>query len=213
MLNLASLNNLPLILVCVVPGFIIVSVRSQFLTGRSASHGTPLLVYVTVSFIYDAFAHPLISYFSLKPDFSFADLSFIDVIIWLALIAGVPAVIGLLFGRISVQGNWFHGLLQSWGFNKTLHPIETAWDWKFNPMQDRQWVIITLKDGTYFGGFCGTESFISSEPNERDLYIQQIYDIDDDGTWQLRKGTGVLVAGGQVSRIEFICPSSKESDQ
>lgn len=80
-------------------------------------------------------------------------------------------------------------------------------------MTGGQWVIITLKDGTYFGGFCGGKSFISSEPRERDLYIQQIYDIDDDNKWELREGTSVLIAASQVSRVEFIYPSSRENAQ
>ena len=208
MLNLASLNNLPLILVCVVPGFIIVSIRSQFLTGRSASHSIPLLVYVTVSFIYNALAYPFISYVLLR-----SNSNFVDILIWFALIAVIPAVVGLLFGRINARRNWLRRFLRSCGFHSIVHPIATAWDWKFGTMTEEQWVIITLKDGTYLGGFCGTESFISSESSERDLYIQQVYDIDDSGMWQLRKGTSALIAAGQVSRIEFICPSSKESDQ
>ena len=29
---------------------------------------------------------------------------------------------------------------------------------------DPQWVLVTLKDGTRFAGFCGTGSFMSSDP-------------------------------------------------
>ena len=207
MLNLASLDNLPLILVCVVPGFIILSVRSQFLTGRSASHSTPLLAYMTVSFIYNAFAYPFIACVLSKSQFSF-----IDIFFWFVLIVAIPAVFGLLLGRISARRNWLHRFLRSCGFNNTVHPIATAWDWKFGTMPE-QWVIITLKDSTYFGGFCGKESFISSESDERDLYVQQVYDISDCGKWQLRKGTSVLIVASQVSRIEFINPSSRGNSQ
>ena len=74
----------------------------------------------------------------------------------------------------------------------------------------RQWVIITLKDGTCFGGYCDKNSFISSDPSERDIYIHYIYEIDDDGEWCLRPGTGMLISAGEVSRIEFISQPSNE---
>ena len=46
-----------------------------------------------------------------------------------------------------------------------------------------QWVLVTLKDGTRFAGYCGPQSFITSDPAERDMYIEQIYDLDADHQW------------------------------
>ena len=66
-----------------------------------------------------------------------------------------------------------------------------------------EWVLVTLKDGTRFAGFCGPDSFISSDPAERDLYIQWVYDLDDEDGWRSRGETGLLVAGGEISTIEF----------
>ena len=43
-----------------------------------------------------------------------------------------------------------------------------------------QWVLVTLKDGTRFAGYCGPQSFISSDPAEHDMYIEQTYDLDAD---------------------------------
>ena len=80
--------------------------------------------------------------------------------------------------------------------------MPTAWDWKFGNM-DNEWVLVTLKDGTRFAGFCGAQSFISSDPAERDIYVQWIYDIDDNHHWQSRGETGVLITSGEVKTIEF----------
>ena len=66
-----------------------------------------------------------------------------------------------------------------------------------------QWVLVTLKDGTRFAGFCGDESFMSSDPSERDIYIQWTYDIDDQNNWSSRGENGVLIAAGEVQTIEF----------
>lgn len=70
-------------------------------------------------------------------------------------------------------------------------------------MKVGEWVLVTLKNGTRFAGFCGTDSFMSSEPAERDLYIQWVYDLDDEDNWQPRGETGLLIAGGEISTIEF----------
>ena len=206
MLNLASLDNLLLILVFVVPGFIIVSIRSQFLTGRSRSDSRTFLIYVTVSFLYNSFAFPFIDYIQLR-----CQSGFYKILIWLALSVFVPAFLGFLFG-LGAQKTCFYKVLRNCGLN-TVHPVETAWDCVLGTKMTEQWVIVTLKDGIYFGGFCGSESFISSEASERDLYIERIYDIDNNNTWHLRDKTSMLVASGQVSRIELIPqPTTKGED-
>lgn len=45
------------------------------------------------------------------------------------------------------------------------------------------WILVTFKDSTRVAGYCGRESFISSDPSERDIYIERVYDVDDNGTW------------------------------
>ena len=76
-----------------------------------------------------------------------------------------------------------------------------------------QWVLVTLKDGTRFAGFCGSESFMSSDPTERDIYIQRIYDIDDENKWSPRGDNGVLIAAGEVQTIEFWPYYSQDSQE
>ena len=39
-----------------------------------------------------------------------------------------------------------------------------------------QFVLVALRDGTHIGGLMGSDSFVSSDPAERDIRIQQIYD-------------------------------------
>lgn len=207
MLNLASLDNLPLILVCVVLGFIMMSIRSQFLTGRSRSDSRTFLIYVTISLLYNSFVFPFIDYIQLQSEFDF-----VKMLIWLALSIFVPALLGLLFG-LSAQKNWFYNVLRRCGLN-IVHPVETAWDYTLGTNMVGQYIIVTLKDGTYFGGFCGEKSFISSEPSERDIYIERIYDIGNNNTWHLRNQTSVIVASGQVSRIELVAqPTTKGEDR
>ena len=201
--DLKSLDNLYLILGFLVPGLIVLFVRSQFVTGRSPSHSAALLSYLTVSVIYYALALPFVDLvLSIhKPDYGKA-------LAWFTLIFVGPAALGLLLG-INVQKNLFRRVLQRCRLNP-VHVMPTAWDWKFGGMTN-QWVLVTLKDGTRFAGFCGSESFMSSDPTERDIYIQWIYDINDENNWSPRGENGVLIAAGEVQTIEFWPHTSQEN--
>lgn len=184
--------------VLLVPGIVILFVRSQFVTTRIASNAENLISYLAVSLIYHALALPFLDMF-VPHDNLFVGRTFA----WFLYILIIPVFFGLAIG-INIQKNFVRRALQDVGLNP-VHAIPTAWDWKFDRMQvtGGEWVLVTLKNGTRFAGFCGPESFISSEPTERDLYIQWIYDIDDDDKWLPLRETGLLVAGGEISTIEF----------
>ena len=51
--------------------------------------------------------------------------------------------------------------------------------------------------------FYGSQSFTASTPDERDMYIQWVYEIGDDGSWSVDVEQGVLIAAGEISTIEF----------
>jgi len=54
------------------------------------------------------------------------------------------------------------------------HPVPTAWDYKFSNLGTR-YVIIDLKDGSIIYGKYSNNSFSSSIPEERDIYIEEVY--------------------------------------
>ena len=48
-------------------------------------------------------------------------------------------------------------------------------------------------------------SFASSDPSDRDLYLEQIYKIEDDGLWQpVPMNRGVWIRGEAIRTIEFL---------
>lgn len=191
--KLLSLNSLYLILVFIVPGFIALSVRSQFITGRIPSENkASLLSYLTISVVYGALVLPFVD----------PELMGKSRLTWFVLVFFGPILLGLLLG-LNIQKDLVRRLLNRFGLYP-VHAIPTAWDWKFNGMTE-QWVLVTLKDGTRFAGFYGEESFTSSSPDERDMYLQWVYDINDDGTLSPPDGEkGVLIAAGEIRTIEFL---------
>lgn len=68
-----------------------------------------------------------------------------------------------------------------------------------------------MNNGTMFGGFLGANSFISSDPDERDLYIEEIYELDDKDEW-ITNGHGVYLAGRDIGFIEFLPSANDEED-
>ncbi len=192
---LKSFDNLYAAMGLLVPGLVILFVRSQFVTDRRPPQSSVLLSYLTVSLIYYAIAFPFLDHIR-----SMYENKDEKVWAWSILIFVGPAILGLLLG-INIQKNLLHRLLQWCGLNP-VHAIPTAWDWKFGNMPP-QWVLVTLKDDTRFVGLCGLRSFISSDPAERDIYIEQIYDIDDEDNWSWRGEKGVLIAPGEIRTIEF----------
>lgn len=193
--ELKSIDNLYLILGFLVPGLIVIFVRAQFVTGWRPSHSTTILSYFTISVIYYALALPFVDFV-----LSIKELGYGKVLAWLTLIFFGPAAFGLFLG-INAQKNLFFRGLQ-WLRLNPVHVVPTAWDWKFGRMGS-QWVLVTLKDGIRFGGFFSSGSFASSDPNERDIYIQWLHDIDGENKWHSCGDKTVLITSGQVKTIEF----------
>lgn len=193
--ELKSLDDVFMVLGFLVPGLVVLFVRSQFVTRRNLPHSAAVLSYFTVSIIYCAIAFPFVDYV-----LSIEEPHYAKALAWFSLIFVGPAALGLLLG-LNVQKNITLRFLRRLGLNP-VHVMPTAWDWKFGNMS-YEWILVTLKDGTRFAGFCGGGSFASSEPSERDIYIQWVYDIDDDGVWISRGETGVLIAAAEIQTIEF----------
>ncbi|MGE3147784.1 MAG: DUF6338 family protein [Pseudorhodoplanes sp.] len=192
--NVGSVETIYLVLAFIVPGLIASFVRAQFITGRTASHAEAALSYLTLSVVYYALALPAVDH-ALTLD----EPGYRKALTWFALVFAGPSLFGLLLG-LNAQKELTRRLLKRIGLNP-VHVMPTAWDWKFGSMKEA-WVLAVLKDGTKFAGFCGAGSFMSSDPKERDLYIQRVYELDENNIWHPREN-GVLIAAGEIRTIEF----------
>ena len=206
------LNDAYFIPALLVPGLVVLFVRSRFVTGGSAAQFVGILPYLTVSVMYYA-----VAYVFLIPLAEFTDFmelmhepGYARIIILYVLIFIGPAVLGLLLG-IDIQRNFSYRFLQRIGLNP-VHAVPTAWDWKFGRL-NAAYVFITLKDGKCVAGFYDSDSFTSTSPTERDLYIRWIYDIDDVGAWSLREGDGILITAGEIQTIEFLHRVTKKEKE
>ena len=47
------------------------------------------------------------------------------------------------------------------------------------------------------------QSFASSDPSERDIFIEKVYEIQEDGPWKDVGDKGILIRPSEVRYIEF----------
>jgi uncharacterized membrane protein YedE/YeeE len=204
MTEVKSLEHLSLFLGYIVPGLIVMYVRAQFLTGRIGPHRDALLSYFTLSVIYLAIMNAGLLLVTGNDTPLHEQTRY-----WLPILLAGAVVFGALIGLNACFGltRW----CLRWLGLHLPHVMESAWDWKFSRFPESL-VTITLKDGSRVYGWCGADSFIGSDPKDRDLYIEQVYEVDEEGNWTLKTlGKGVYIAGGEVLTIEFIPPSAGAS--
>ena len=83
------------------------------------------------------------------------------------------------------------------------NPIPTAWDYFFNK-KEPCFVVVTLKSGKTVYGLYSTESFASSENSERDLYIEETYNFNDEKEWKkIPRNKGIYINREEIETIEF----------
>lgn len=86
---------------------------------------------------------------------------------------------------------------------KMNHPVPTAWDYFFNKKEEC-FVTIRLKSGNMVSGNFFSNSFASSDAEERDLYLEKIYDVDDANVWnEIPRGKGMYISKDEIETIEF----------
>lgn len=188
------------VLAFIVPGFIVQWVLSGFVPTRKEEVQISLLRAFILSCLNYAIWCWLI--------FIIYSNRWINNPTWLAafclfLIVFVsPLGIGLILGRLSRSAK-FASFLEKMKLD-VMHAIPNSWDYTFGRKQE-SWILVTLTDGGTISGWFGTKSFASSEPTERDLYIEQVWDNDEEGGWQKRPRTGgILILSSQIRYIEFL---------
>jgi hypothetical protein len=199
-----SLEQLSLILGTIVPGLIILYVRAQFLTGRLGPHKDALLSYFTLSIIYLAVVEAATSLVTGSRLPLYEQTPY-----WLPIMLGGAAGFGVLVGLNASLG-LTRRIAGKIGL-RLPHVMTSAWDWKFQRLPECM-LTVTLRDGSKIAGWCGGKhSFVGSDPANRDIYIEQVYEIGEDGNFGLlHPGRGIYISSGEIRLIEFVPKQSRE---
>lgn len=185
-------------IMAVTPGFIIVFVRSQLVSGRILPYPAGFLLYLTVSTIYWAVLFLIADVLIVNS--IWWEGSTLGSLRWLVFLVLIPVIVGAVTGAVSNR-TLLYKALKKIRLNP-IHPTPSAWDWTFSDLNE-QYILVKLNNGSMFGGFLGADSFISSDPDERDLYIEEIFEIGEENNW-VTNGHGVYLTGRDISSIEFL---------
>jgi hypothetical protein len=194
--DLKSLENVELAIFFLVPGVVILFIRSQFLTGRMPAFAEAVMHYFIISLIYATIAYTPMKWFIGQTGGPVS-----RTFLWLVFTIIAPTAVGLFLG-VAVRNDWLYRFAGRIGV-RPVHAAPTAWDWFFSRSREC-WVVVTLKNGSTFSGWMGRDSFFSSNPSERDIFLSKIYDVDGAGTWIDRGAKSLYIAHGEVQTIEFI---------
>lgn len=87
---------------------------------------------------------------------------------------------------------------------KILQRSTTAWD-EFFLRRAECWVIAHLKDGRRIGGWFGTNSYASLYPNQGHLYIEELWELDENGSFQrsIPASKGAILRPGDYDLVEL----------
>jgi Family of unknown function (DUF6338) len=198
MSGLVNIDAVYIAIFFLVPGYIFLTFRNQFVAGQDRLGTEQLLAFITYSalnlalFGWILFAIPMAH-------------RWIVVLAWAFVLLIGPAVLGFVSGMWT-QKEWGSRLYEFFGLS-LVHPTARSWDWVFHRV-DPCFVLVTLKDGSQCAGYwgvnaAGTQSFASSDPKERDLYISQVFEISDEGPWRPTPKS-IFIAAGEIRTVEFI---------
>ncbi len=153
--ELKGIENLYLIFGFIVPGLVIVYVRSRFITGRAPSNTENMVSYFALSTLYYALTLP-ISELAL----TIQEPPIARVGIWISNIFLEPALFGLMLGAAGQRGwgNWIADKLNL----STVHVIPTGWDWRFSTIpRNGVFLMVTFSSGEQVGAIPSGAALIS----------------------------------------------------
>lgn len=116
------------------------------------------------------------------------------------MIIVIPALAGIVIG-VCNQRDCFRRLFH-WLRLTPVHAIPSAWDYKFSK-SDGEWILVRLKNGDQVAGWWAGTSFASDDRTERDLFVEQVFEILDAGAW-VSTSKSILIMAGEIQTIEFI---------
>ena len=176
------------------PGMIILGVLSRFSSTRTTDLKDKVVAYGVASVAYTAAVSPLfhVDQGMPLPAWAWSSLQFFVI----------PLAVGL--GAAYVwERDWLYKAAERIGL-RLAHHTPTAWDHAFRNMRQGSYVIVKLHDGTQFAGLMGRQSFASTNPEERDLLIEQVWRIPDDGPWErVEPLRSALICGKDIQSVEI----------
>jgi hypothetical protein len=201
--KIKSIEQIYLILVFLTPGLITLFVRSLLVAGRRPKTIEHAVEYIIISTLYFAVFLPLVEIV-----LATKEPAWFRVTLWVALLAVLPALIGLILGAGTQKGWW--RLILSKASLSVVSPYPTGWDWVFGRLRAPVFLLVTLEDDSRVAGLFGIDSIAASKPEERDIFIDEIYEFEEGRQWTPRTPKqGILIPFRSIKYIEIWDPAGQ----
>lgn len=85
------------------------------------------------------------------------------------------------------------------------HPTQKPWDFVFG-QRKTYWVVVMLKDGRKIAGMYGLNSFASSAPAKEQIYLEQVWILNEEGGFDrpAEQTAGVIVLESEIVSVELM---------
>ena len=193
-MDLLKASELKELVAALAPGLIILGIRQKFVAGPVPSLQDRAISYAAVSAVYYAIFHPSIVFLEGAVPIGKWGASALEYVI-------IPLIFGGLFGLATsldvVTRLWTKVGIQP------VHHVPTAWDYAFSRLQRGTYIIVTLTDGSHVAGIYGGGSFASSSKDERDVLIDDVWEVEE-GVWSRAAAPkSVLLCGKDIRTVEL----------
>jgi hypothetical protein len=189
---------LVLLLFLLVPGYVGIKVFDNLLPGRRRSFAQQIIDIVCWSFsILAVWMIPALIVFGLYQ----------RIPLWISYLLLFVLIFGGLFATPILIAYVIYSLDKRGALkNIGTLPPQTSWDWFFsNSAGKHYYVRFHLKEGTQFGGYFGENSFATSSPSAPEIYVEEVWRLDEDGRFveRVEETDGAMVNREDCTRIEF----------
>lgn len=95
---------------------------------------------------------------------------------------------------------------------RAYDPTPRAWDDAFTN-RDPCYVRVLTADGRYIGGWYGEDSFVSSYPEPREIFLETAHLMDPDGKIgdEVPHSAGLYIRCDDVQSVEFVAPPVQQA--
>lgn len=189
-MNIWEVDKLFLFIAFVIPGFISIRAYELFFPGNNEESSKKLIDAVTYSCINYALLFPLIYWVEQ------AQVSTVFQGVFYSWVLFFAPVLWVYIWKLIRQTQYVQDRLP--------HPVNRPWDYVFSQRKS-YWIIVTLKDGTKLGGMYGGNSFVSSSPCKEQIYLEQSWELNDDGGFERahEQSGGILVITDEINYLEL----------
>jgi Family of unknown function (DUF6338) len=192
-MDIWAADKLTLFLIFFIPGFVSIKVYDLIVPGESRDVSKSVFEAITFSTLNFAALFWLMLIIQAH-DLYHRHFAFYSILVAVIMIVA-PACWPFLFLKLSTWRPIAKHL---------IHPIRKPWDYVF-VKREPFWIIVHLRNGQRIGGRFGFESFASSEPAEEQIYLEEVWALDNEGRflYGIERSRGIIIVKEEIRAVEF----------